>query len=308
MKKTFWPALLASIFFIFASSITILVGLFYLIAQKFNPLMTLAIIAVGIINLYLGINLNKQKSWPYYSLILYIISGIIIVLINPLLIYLKLSSLIVLIMLFTIYTTNSEIKRFYHQDELDSFQDVIKNSWKFTKEDSKPSWAIVISLILILMKFALFPLMTLLTGTSLPIVIVESCSMYHESSFNDWWDRNSGWYENNDISKSEFSEYPFVNGMNKGDIILVQAAKEYNKGEVIIFKAPTKHPIIHRIVSLSPIETKGDHNLGQIEGIETSINETDIIGKATFKIPYLGWIKLIFFEPFQSDSNKGFCA
>ena len=94
--------------------------------------------------------------------------------------------------------------------------------------------------------------------------------------------------------------------VEKGDIILVLGKNNYKLGDIIIFNAPTKHPLIHRIVSLEPISTKGDHNTNQLS-IEQDIQQEAIIGKATLKIPLLGWIKLIFFEPFRPASQKGFC-
>jgi len=128
------------------------------------------------------------------------------------------------------------------------------------------------------------------------------------------------WYEPRDITRSEFLSFPFKNGLNKGDIIFVWGRGNYNIGDVIIFEpnpeSTAKHPIIHRIISENPTGTKGDHNKGQLtlsdlsnpQNIdETNIPKERIIGKATFKIPLLGWIKLIFFEPFRSPSTRGLC-
>lgn len=188
-----------------------------------------------------------------------------------------------------------------------SFKNIIKDFWAFLKEDSWQSWLVSIILIVVGIKFIFFPLMALITGTALPLVVVESCSMYHESSFDEWWNQNSVWYESKGIMQSEFKDFSFKNGLNKGDIILVWGYSNYNIGDIMIFNAPTKYPIIHRIISLEPLSTKGDHNVGQIEGIEKDIKENAIIGKAIAKIPYLGWVKLIFFEPFKSREQRGFC-
>ena len=183
----------------------------------------------------------------------------------------------------------------------------IKSFLNFLKKDTWQSWLVSIILIVIFIKFIFFPVLSLITNSSLPLVVIESCSMYHESNFEEWWGKNSEWYNSRDISKLEFNSFNFKNGLNKGDIILVLGKKEYVKGDVIIFTAPTEHPIIHRIVVSSPLSTKGDNNLDQLE-IEKNISQNAIIGKATIRIPLLGWIKLIFFEPFKTAQQRGLCS
>ncbi len=182
----------------------------------------------------------------------------------------------------------------------------LKKFWKFLQEDTWQSWLVSIILIIIFIKLIFFPFLSLVTGSTLPLVVVESCSMYHESSFDNWWGKNSEWYESMNIYKSEFKSFPFKNGLNKGDIILVIGKSDYKTGDIIIFSAPTKHPLIHRVVSLDPIETKGDHNTNQLS-IEKNIKEEDILGKSALRIPFLGWIKLIFFEPFREKEQRGLC-
>ena len=183
----------------------------------------------------------------------------------------------------------------------------LKKFWRFLKEDTWQSWVVSIILIIIILKFAFFPLLSLITGAPLPLVVVESCSMYHESNFDAWWSQNAAWYEAKGITKSEFESYKLKNGLNKGDIVFVWGHSNYSKGDILIFNSNTRYPIIHRIISLSPLATKGDHNSNQIENIETNINQEQIVGKAVFKIPAIGWIKLIFFEPFKNPEQRGFC-
>ena len=80
-------------------------------------------------------------------------------------------------------------------------------------------------------------------------------------------------------------------------------------GDVIIFKPNVEsiapRPIIHRIIKIEDgrIETKGDHNANQLVGSnnfyytdETNIKESQIVGKAIFKIPFLGWPKIWLIE------------
>ncbi len=188
-----------------------------------------------------------------------------------------------------------------------SIRTYVKKFWYFLKEDTWQSWLVSIILIIILIKLIFFPVLSLITSTSLPLVVVESCSMYHESSFEEWWEKNAPFYESRSIKKPDFESFPFKNGLNKGDIIFVIGKEEYNIGDIIIFTAPTKHPLIHRIIENPPISTKGDHNTNQLP-IEQNIQKEAIIGKSAFKIPLLGWIKLIFFEPFRPSGQRGLCA
>ena len=187
-----------------------------------------------------------------------------------------------------------------------SFKKRARRFWRFLHEDSWYSWIVSLILIVIFIKFVFFPLLSLLTGSSLPLVVIESCSMYHESNFDEWWDKNAAWYEARNISKEDFKSFNYKNGLNKGDIILVTGWGEYEKGDVIIFNAATAHPIIHRIVDVNPLATKGDHNLNQLD-IEKNINEENIIGKASFRLPFVGWVKLAIFELLRSESERGLC-
>jgi len=48
--------------------------------------------------------------------------------------------------------------------------------------------------------------------------------MYHESNFEDWWEKNSGWYESKEIAYEEFKEL-----FKEGRIIMLfgSAIKDY---------------------------------------------------------------------------------
>jgi len=110
------------------------------------------------------------------------------------------------------------------------------------------------------------------------------------------------------------------NGFNKGDVFLIlgTSKEKLEIGDTIIFQSSSGKPIIHRVVDLNLLATKGDNNkkqfnLDQSEEInpgridETDISEEQIIGRATVvRIPLIGWAKLIFYEPLR-ESGKGFC-
>jgi hypothetical protein len=206
----------------------------------------------------------------------------------------------------------------------------IKKFWNWIwKSDSIWSWIIALILIFILIKFIIFPLLSLIAGTSLPLAGVDSSSMDHQIvqdiygrytlcgtsfikektfrlDFKDYWEYCGDEYSKKGITEKEFSEFTLKNGFSKGDVMIITGRFTPKIGDVIVFK-PNKestfpNPIIHRIVEINKdgtIQTKGDHNEEQlipsnnVYGTdETNITEKQIMGKAIFKIPYLGYPKL----------------
>jgi signal peptidase I len=186
------------------------------------------------------------------------------------------------------------------------FKEKIQRFWHFLNEDTWQAWVVSCILIIALIKLVIFPLLAILTGTPLPIVVVESCSMHHTGAYENWWGANKAWYEEHGITKEQFNTFAFKNGFTKGDIIFVLSPEHTTIGEVLIFAAPTQYPIIHRVIAEDPLATKGDNNPSQLS-FEKDISPEKKIGKAVFKIPLLGWIKLIFFEPLRHISVRGFC-
>lgn len=185
---------------------------------------------------------------------------------------------------------------------------ILKGIWYFIWEDNSIlSWLVNVVLAFILIKFIVYPGLGLLLSTSHPIVAVVSESMEHNMNFNQWWDKNGQWYLKNEIEKENFSRFSLKNGFNKGDIMVLigKKPKDINVGDVIVFRNSRPDPIIHRVVkkwednSNYFFQTKGDNNRESIKnGIidETSINQNQIVGKALFKIPILGYVKIWFVE------------
>lgn len=187
------------------------------------------------------------------------------------------------------------------------------------KDDSFKGWLISLLFIFVVIKFIFFPLLNLATGTSLPLAIVESCSMYHNgnvfSSFDNWWEKHTSKYENINIDKSQFETFLFKRGFSKGDILFIIKAKpeKLKVGDVIIFNAEQRNPIIHRIISIKLenggyiFSTMGDNNNGQLS-VETAINSNQLVGKAVLRLaPSLGWAKLVFYEHIKPENERGFC-
>ena len=186
----------------------------------------------------------------------------------------------------------------------------LEKSWNFIwHSDSLASWIVSFIIAFILVKYVIYFGLGLLLGTGYPIVAVVSGSMEHGGmDFDNWWEENKEWYEARDISQGEFSKFPFVNGFNKGDIMILvgKEAKDINSGDILVFEANSKHPVIHRVVEKWSdggtyyFQTKGDNNpMSYPQLQETEIPEGKIIGKAVFKIPLLGWVKIIFTELIQ---------
>lgn len=187
------------------------------------------------------------------------------------------------------------------------FINMLKKVWHFIwVDDSAASWIVNIIIAFVLIKFLIYPGLGLAFGTSFPIVAVVSGSMEHDQKFDLWWDSQQQFYLQYNITKDDFSDYAFKNGFNKGDLmVLFGASPEKIKiGDVIVYKAGRPDPIIHRVISKEYsgeyiFQTKGDHNAYQIQSAwldETNVAESQIVGKAVFRIPYLGWVKIIFVE------------
>lgn len=179
---------------------------------------------------------------------------------------------------------------------------ILKSIWRFIwEDDSILSWIINIVLAFILIKFVVYPVLGFLLATKFPVVAVISSSMEHDGNFETWWAEQQDWYEARNITIEEFVEYPWKNGFNKGDIMVLYGTKAENikEGHIIVFSTTIrKEPIIHRVVEIdggSTFTTKGDHNAQTYE-FERQIQKENLLGRAVFRIPYLGYIKIWFVD------------
>jgi hypothetical protein len=196
-------------------------------------------------------------------------------------------------------------------------------------DNSFKGWLFSLIFLFVFIKFIFFPFLNLVTGTQLPLAIVESCSMYHQgnifSDFNDWFTTHTSKYNNLGIQQEEFKEFAFKKGFDKGDILLLLKANsaKLKVGDIIAFNAGTKGtPVIHRIIKIEEkngkkiFTTMGDNNermltpennLGKVD--EREIKENQLVGKAVIRVaPWLGWVKLIFFEWAKTSEERGFCS
>ena len=198
----------------------------------------------------------------------------------------------------------------------------LKKVWKFFwEDDSVWSWIANIIVAFLLIRFIVYPVLGVVLGTSFPIVGVLSESMEHglhngmicgqsyqefPESFDSYWQVCGNWYEERGITKEQFAQFPLKDGFRKGDVIIIWRANSNNLdiGDVLVFQGNKPQPIIHRLVKMwdeegqTYYQTKGDHNSQSISGSlgETKIKEERIYGQSIFRIPYLGWIKILFVD------------
>ncbi len=186
-------------------------------------------------------------------------------------------------------------------------------------DDDTSMWSFIANMAIafIFIKFIVYPGLSLVFGTGYPVVAIISGSMEHDGSFDDWWNEDvsykgleytqSEFYNSYNISKEEFLEYSFKNGMNTGDVLILRGVdpEDVEIGDPIVFIPQKQYtsafsqPIVHRVIKKDLkgdvifFKTKGDHN-PTTYNFEEEIPSGNVIGKAVFTIPYVGWVKIGF--------------
>ena len=192
------------------------------------------------------------------------------------------------------------------------------------EDNSILSWVVNVLIAFVVIKFLVYPGLGFVLSTSNPIVAVVSCSMEHgvtncggegeprlcgrtyedgKSDFDSYWERCGSWYENQGMLKENFLDFRFSEGFGKGDLMILKGTdpEDLKVGDVIVFLGGSNEPIIHRITSKRKegesytFATKGDNNGNQL-AYEKSIPEKRIIGRAVLRVPFLGYVKIIFTE------------
>jgi len=115
--------------------------------------------------------------------------------------------------------------------------------------------------------FIVFGIMYLILGPPFPpIVVVVSTSMLHENT--EW----KTWFEEHSLTYTNFT---FIDGFDKGDIIITKKANEINIGDVIIYERDSEHyepnsaPIIHRVVGIISVKDwKFENYTGTLDCID----------------------------------------
>lgn len=213
------------------------------------------------------------------------------------------------------------------------FKQKLKNFWNYVwYGESFGSYALNFFFAFIIIKFIFFPTLGLILNNDYPIVAIVSGSMEHKivdnkicsshvldvskKSLNqdEWWSFCGKYYEDKfNLTKSNFENFDYKNGLNIGDVMILYGKNPRNIqiGEILVFipqdKMPNGQsmfftnygPVIHRVVDKYEkdgqlyFRTKGDHNADSRIGFENDIPENDVIGVAIFRVPYVGYVKLL---------------
>ncbi|MFW6286155.1 MAG: signal peptidase I [Nanoarchaeota archaeon] len=214
----------------------------------------------------------------------------------------------------------------------------IKKIWNFIwHDDSFLSYVLNFALAFLFIKYLFFPGIGLVLNNDFPIVAIVSGSMEHKISnyqicdkrsidvrnkninYNQWWKYCGDYYtQNYDINKTQFKEFKYSNGLNIGDVMILYGKKpeDIKVGEVLVFIPEDKSffeqkgPVIHRVTKKWQdennkyfFETKGDHNPKAFTYFEKNISQEDVIGVAVFRIPYIGYAKIILVNAFHQIIN-----
>lgn len=145
-----------------------------------------------------------------------------------------------------------------------------------------------------------YNLLILVAGTPMPIVSVVSESMYHQSSFDEWWQQSRGYYEAYSIGRDDMLSYKNPNGLAIGDLLFVTAPDNINVGDIVIYQKGSI-TVVHRVVQISgsgseaTYMTKGDNpntNSAPDSGLRA---KSELLGKVRFSLPLLGYPRLMLF-------------
>ena len=155
-----------------------------------------------------------------------------------------------------------------------------------------------------------YQILSIFLSVSIPITSVVSNSMDHNNDFDRWWSSKIDIYKDYDFTKSDFQEFPFKKGINKGDLIISTGIKkeDIEIGDVIIYKPKdgncfkgltSDNTIIHRVVRIDDeIYTMGDSVNNNMEDVDSNEKSCigNIEGKAILALPLLGNPRLFIFE------------
>ncbi|MFW5704806.1 MAG: signal peptidase I [Nanoarchaeota archaeon] len=210
----------------------------------------------------------------------------------------------------------------------DNFWGKLKSFWHYVwHDDSFLSYILSFLFALVIIKYLIFPGLGFLLSTDYPVVAIVSGSMEHKIvdniicdkritnidskslSLNEYWQYCGNYYETNfNLTKDDFIDFRYTNGLNIGDVMVLYGkdTEDIDVGETLVFKPLDERffaangPVIHRVVDKWQDEngkwhfkTKGDHNPRTYENFEENIPEENVFGTAIFRVPYLGYFKII---------------
>ncbi|MEK6888447.1 MAG: hypothetical protein AABX14_05885 [Candidatus Aenigmatarchaeota archaeon] len=144
--------------------------------------------------------------------------------------------------------------------------------------------------------------LSVVMGTTMPVVSVVSDSMYHKSHFDYWWAGNSQYYNQYGIGKDTFKTFKAVNGLSRGDLLLIERPDNLKIGDILIYRCSATWScsyarsgeliIIHRLIGIDSngkYIVKGDNNAIA----DNPVPKEYILGKSVFAVPILGYPRLL---------------
>jgi hypothetical protein len=146
-------------------------------------------------------------------------------------------------------------------------------------------------LILAILYFSVSGILILAFRTDSYWMAVVSDSMKHNGE---------GWRDYYEARGENTHLFPLQDGFERGDMIIVHGVgsiAEIAVGDVVVMdQGPGTIPLVHRVVEIwqengkARIRTKGDYAVYPGELFEPE----DVLGKAIFVIPEIGWLSLWF--------------
>ncbi len=188
------------------------------------------------------------------------------------------------------------VEKIHNPKKVFSINDFLKKIWHFLwKEESLESYIAFIVVVFLFLRFAFFPTFLFVTGYSDVAAVVSSSMERNELTEHTFY----RWLEQNDFDMEEVEEWPFLEGLDIGDVIFVRKVEpeDIQVGDVVLFYDGRKQ-IVHRVIFIEEdgdqyyYTTKGDANL-RISEYETNISYELIRGKLVGKVPYLGYPRAI---------------
>ena len=175
----------------------------------------------------------------------------------------------------------------------------LKKFWQFMWHgDSVYSYVVFFIFAIVVLNIA-YPIVISFLSVTVGIndvVAVISGSMVHDATIND---THYAYLENLGMSFEQVNAFPYNNGLNPGDLMLVWKTEpeEIGLGDIIVFRRDD-YLIIHRVIQITVegeeyyYTTKGDHNLGSMPS-EVNISYDLVKGVARFRVPFLGIPKML---------------
>ena len=175
----------------------------------------------------------------------------------------------------------------------------LKNFWNFLWHGKSIYSYVTFFIFSIIILNIVYPAFLFLLSNTIgvnDIVAVVSGSMVHDSTTEQTY---HAYLQALNISSETINSFPYNNGLNPGDLMLVwkKNPEEIRIGDIMVFQKDN-YLIIHRVIQIKLeneqyyYTTKGDHNPGSMPS-EVDIPYELVKGVARNKLPFLGIPKML---------------